>query len=197
MEDEKQLIQQAQQGNPVAFEQLIAEHQKRIFSIAYRIAGNSDDAADMAQEVLVKIFKNINKFKGDSKFSTWIYRVATNTCLDELKRIRRHPSYSLDQEIDTEEGSISAEIEDDAPTPEESAERKAVRDAVNIAIARLGDDHKKVIVLRDLQGFSYEEIAKIMNCSEGTVKSRISRARSQLKKILQQDRELFADYFVK
>ena len=197
MEEEKTLIQQAQSGDVDAFEQLIDEHQKRIFSIAYRVAGNPDDAADMAQEVLVKIFKNLNKFKGDSKFSTWIYRVATNTCLDELKRIRRHPTYSLDQEIDTDEGSISADIMDEAPTPEQAAERKAVQNAVNAAIARLGDDHKKVIVLRDIQGFSYEEIAEMMNCSDGTVKSRISRARAQLKKILSQDRELFSEYFVK
>lgn len=195
--EERELIRRAQGGDVAAFEQLINEHQKRIFSIAYRVAGNPDDAADMAQEVLVKIFKNINKFKGDSKFSTWIYRVATNTCLDELKRLKRHKAYSLDQELETEDGAVSVDVEDTAPTPEQSAERKAIRSAVNSAIAKLGEEHKKVIILRDIQGFSYEEIAKMLNCSDGTVKSRISRARAQLKKILSQDRELFSEYFVK
>ena len=195
--EERELIRRAQGGDVAAFEQLINEHQKRIFSIAYRVAGNPDDAADMAQEVLVKIFKNINKFKGDSKFSTWIYRVATNTCLDELKRLKRHKAYSLDQELETEDGAVSVDVEDTAPTPEQSAERKAIRSAVNSAIAKLGEEHKKVIILRDIQGFSYEEIAKMLNCSDGTVKSRISRARAKLKKILSQDRELFSEYFVK
>ncbi len=191
MEEEKILIARAQEGDPVAFEQLIADYQKRIFSIAYRLAGNIAEAEDMTQEVLIKVFKNLNKFEGKSKFSTWLYRVATNTCLDQSKRNRRYAAYSIDQELETEDGSIVSEIADEAPTPEEAAERRVMREAIHAAIAKLGDEHKKVIVLRDIQGFSYEEIARILQCSVGTVKSRINRARAQLKKILFKNRELF------
>ncbi len=191
MLSEQELIRSAQAGNAVAFEQLIEEHQKRIFSIAYRIAGNPEDAADMAQEVLVKIFRNLKNFRGDSKFSTWLYRVATTTCLDEQKRQRRHTAYSLDETLETEDGSLAVDPVDTGPTPEESMERKAVRQAIHQAIGKLKEEHKKVILLREVQGLSYEEIAKILNCSEGTIKSRINRARDSLKKFLLQNRELF------
>lgn len=196
MEREQQLIADARKGDVAAFEALIGEHQKRIFSIAFRMAGNPEDAADMAQEVLIKIFKNLGKFQGNSKFSTWVYRVATNTCLDELKKLRRHTAYSLDQELETEEGSVAAELADEAPTPEESAERRDLQRVVSEAIGMLSEDHKKAILLRDMQGFSYEEIANILQCSVGTVKSRINRARAQLKKILIKNGELFEDDFV-
>lgn len=196
MADEKLLIEKALSGDPIAFEDLIAIHQKNIFSIAYRIAGNQNDAEDMAQEVLIKIFKNLNQFKGNSKFSTWLYRVTTNTCLDMKKKIMKHSSYSLDQNLETDEGSISTEIQDNSPTPEQYAEQNAVQRAVNQAISNLNDQHKKVIILRDVQGFSYEEIADMLGCSVGTVKSRINRARAQLKKILFQNKELFDEFFV-
>lgn len=196
MEREQQLIADARKGDVAAFEALIGEHQKRIFSIAFRMAGNPEDAADMAQEVLIKIFKNLGKFQGNCKFSTWVYRVATNTCLDELKKLRRHTAYSLDQELETEEGSVAAELADEAPTPEESTERRDLQRVVSEAIGMLSEDHKKAILLRDMQGFSYEEIANILQCSVGTVKSRINRARAQLKKILIKNGELFEDDFV-
>ncbi|MBO5364588.1 MAG: sigma-70 family RNA polymerase sigma factor [Clostridia bacterium] len=191
MLSEQELIQSAQAGNAVAFEQLIADHQKSIFSIAYRIAGNQEDAADMTQEVLVKVFRNLKNFRGDSKFSTWLYRVATTTCLDEQKKQRRHTAYSLDEELETEDGSLATDLRDTGPTPEESAERKAIQQAIHLAIGKLKEEHKKVILLREVRGLSYEEIAKILKCSEGTVKSRINRARENLKKILLQNRELF------
>ena len=191
MLSEQGLIKSAQAGNAVAFEQLIEAHQKHIFSIAYRIAGNQEDASDMAQEVLIKIFRNLKNFRGDSKFSTWLYRVATTTCLDEQKKLRRHTSYSLDETLETEDGSLATEPADTGPTPEESLERKAMRQAIHQAIGKLKKEHQKVILLREVRGLSYEEIAKALNCSEGTVKSRINRARDQLKKILLENRELF------
>ncbi len=196
MDCEQELIKRAQNGDVAAFESLIEEYQKRIFSIAYRMVSNPEDAADLTQEVIVKIFKNLDKFQGNAKFSTWVYRIATNTCLDELKKNKRYTTYSLDKEIETEEGSLMGELPDKGPTPEQAAEKKAIQTAVREAIGKLPTDHKKVMILRDLQGLSYEEIADVVGCSVGTVKSRISRARENLKKILSQDRELFSDYFV-
>lgn len=185
--DEKRLIQKAKSGDNKAFEELIEEHFKKIYNIAYRMTGNPDDASDMTQEVMIKLFRNIGSFKGDSKFSTWVYRVATNTCLDELKKQKRHSHTSLNAEFDTGDGEMTYDVEDTSPTPEEAAEKKELRSTVAAAIQKLSPDHKAALVLRDIKGFSYDEIAKILNCSEGTVKSRLNRARAALKEILQKD----------
>lgn len=195
--DEQTLVEKAKQGDVEAFETLIAEHQKRIYNIAFKMIGNQEDALDLSQEVLIKIFKNLHKFHGSAKFSTWVYRVATNTCLDEIKKRRKYTTYSIDERIQTEDGDLTADIPDTAPTPEASAVQKDVQKIIQEGIAKLGDEHKKVIILRDLHGFSYEYIAKILKCSEGTVKSRISRARKKLKKILSENMELFEDFIVK
>lgn len=185
--DEKKLIQKAKAGDNKAFEELIEEHFKKIYNIAYRMTGNPDDASDMTQEVMIKLFRNIGSFKGDSKFSTWVYRVATNTCLDELKKQKRHSHTSLNAEFDTGEGELTYDVEDTAPTPEEATEKKELRHTVAAAIQKLSPDHKAAIILRDIKGFSYDEIAKVLKCSEGTVKSRLNRARAALKEILKKD----------
>lgn len=185
--DEGWLIKQAQKGDNKAFELLIDEHFKKIYNIAYRLSGNEADASDMTQEVLIKIFRHIGSFSGNSKFSTWVYRVATNTCLDELKKIKRRSTYSLDAELDTGENEVVVQVRDEAPTPDIAAEQKELSAAVGKAIKRLSPDHSAVVILRDIQGMSYEEVAKILNCSVGTVKSRLNRGRAQLKKILEKD----------
>lgn len=196
MSAEDLLIKRAQSGDIAAFEALIEAYEQKVFHIAYRMAGNPDDAADMAQEILLKIFRNVGKFKGESKFSTWVYRVATNTCLDELKKAKRKAAYSLDEEFETEEGQLGVEVADTAPTPEQRVEGQEIRDAITEAISRLSEEHRQIIILRDINGLTYEEVADILDCSLGTVKSRISRAREQLRKILSQDRELFERYYV-
>ena len=193
--DERLLVKKAQKGDHKAFEQLMEEHFKKIYNLAYRMTGNPDDASDMTQEVMLKLFRNIGSFKGDSKFSTWVYRVATNTCLDELKKSRRHSHTSLNTEYDTGDGEITCEVEDTSPTPEEMTEKKELRGMVADAVQRLSPDHRAAIVLRDIKGFSYGEIAKILNCTEGTVKSRISRARASLKEVLEKDFGFGGTYF--
>lgn len=193
--DENRLIKKAQKGDSKAFEELMEEHFKKIYNIAYRMTNNPDDASDMTQEVMIKLFRNIGSFKGNSKFSTWVYRVATNTCLDELKKSRRHSHTSLNAEIDTGEGELTVEVEDTSPTPEQATETKELRDMVAQAIVKLSPEHRTVIVLRDIRGFSYEEIAEILKCGAGTVKSRINRARASLKKVLQKDFGFDGTYF--
>lgn len=194
---EEMLVSKAQKGDRLAFEELMDIYFKRIYSIAYRMAGNADDASDMTQEVMLKLYRNIKSFGGNSRFSTWVYRVATNTCLDELKKLRRHASFSIDSGVETDEGSITAEIEDTAPTPEQKAEQGELKELVAKALNKLGDEHKTVVVLRDIQGFSYDEIARILGCSEGTVKSRISRGRAKLKSVLEKDFGFGGTYFTK
>ncbi len=195
MTDERFLIKKAQKGDHQAFEELMEEYFKKIYNIAFRMTNNPDDAADMTQEIMIKLFRNIGSFKGDSKFSTWVYRVATNTCLDELKKIRRHSHTSLNAELDTGESEVTFDVEDTAPTPEQHAEKAELKKIVAAAVEKLSPDHKAVIILRDIKGFSYDEIARILKCSEGTVKSRISRARAQLKSIIEKDFGFGGTYF--
>ncbi len=194
---ENTLIKKAQNGDSYAFEALIESHFKQIYNIAFRMTNNPDDAADMTQEVMLKLFKSIGSFNGNSKFSTWVYRVATNTCLDELKKMKRRTTLSLQNEIETDDGGYTMDIEDNSPTPEQSLEQNELKDIVAKAITYLSDEHKTIIILRDIRGFSYDEIARITGTTEGTVKSRLSRARAQLKNIIKKNFGFDGTYFNK
>lgn len=198
MTDENKLIKKAQKGDASAFEKIIAEYQNVVYSIAYRYAENSEDAADMSQEIFIKMFRNINTFQFKSKLSTWIYRVATNTCIDLVKKTKNdRNTYSIDDGYENSDGETKySEIADDSSRPDVALEEGEVRDVINMAISRLNEDYRLVIILRDIQGLSYDEISEIVGCSVGTVKSRISRGRKNLREILFEDRELFEKYYV-
>ncbi len=185
--DENILVKKAINGDNSAFEMLMEKHMGIIYNIALRMTANQDDAEDMTQEIMIKIFRSLSSFKGNSKFSTWIYRVAVNTCLDELKKKKNKKHLSLDAEISGDDGENQIEIKDDSPSPEKLAEQNELRDMVAAAVKLLSDEHRAVIVLRDIRGMSYSEIAEILGCSDGTVKSRISRERAQLKMILEKE----------
>lgn len=173
----RELVVKAQKGDLPAFEKLVEQHYARIYNIALGIMGNSHDAEDAAQNVLIKIYRAVGDFKFQSKFSTWIYRITANVCMDELRKRKRTAAISSDSLTDDALGA-------DYDTPEAHAlSRESVSD-LRSAINGLKDEHKRVIVLRDINGFSYEEIADITKCSVGTVKSRINRARAALKNTL-------------
>lgn len=195
--DENKLVNKAVKGDNSAFEALMEKHMGIIYNIALRMTANQDDAEDMTQEIMIKIFRSLGSFKGNSKFSTWIYRVAVNTCLDELKKKKNRKHLSLDAEISGDDGENQIEIKDDSPSPEKLAEQNELRDMVAAAVKLLSDEHRAVIVLRDIRGMSYSEIAGILGCSDGTVKSRISRARAQLKMILEKEYNFNGTYFEK
>lgn len=195
--DENKLVNKAVKGDNSAFEALMEKHMGIIYNIALRMTANQDDAEDMTQEIMIKIFRSLGSFKGNSKFSTWIYRVAVNTCLDELKKKKNKKHLSLDAEISGDDGENQIEIKDDSPSPEKLAEQNELRDIVAAAVKLLSDEHRAVIVLRDIRGMSYSEIAGILGCSDGTVKSRISRARAQLKMILEKEYNFNGTYFEK
>lgn len=194
--EEAKLLKQAKNGDSKAFSELLKSHLPMIYNIAYRMSGNAEDASDMTQEAMIKLFKNLESFNFQSKFSTWVYRVATNACLDEIKKQKRHSNVlSIDNEKETEEGALQFEIEDDAPTPDVSLEKREVRELVAAALTRLSAEHRAVLVLRDIKGMSYEETARILNCGEGTVKSRLSRARKKLKEVLENEFKIDGTYF--
>lgn len=200
MTDELKLIKKAQKGDVSAFEQIITRYRSVVYSVSYRYAENQDDASDMAQEIFLKMFRTINSFQFKSRLSTWIYRVATNTCLDLLKKRRNsfsESAYSYDVGYEDSDGNQNfAEVEDTRFMPDKKAEEAETKDVINRAIGRLPDDYRTAVILRDIRGLSYEEIADITDCSVGTVKSRISRARKNLREILSEDRELFEEFFV-
>ena len=189
---ELHLVKKSIDGDVDAFQQLIEKHQKKVFNIAYRMMGNEEDAKDMAQEALVKAYRNIGKFRLDSAFSTWLFRIATNACLDELRKNKKKMddiSLNIDKTDDGE--TLTKELAVDKNGPEMEFLKKERQRILAEGIKSLSEDYKRVIVLRDIQGFSYEEIAEICETNIGTVKSRINRGRSMLKEKLMLHKELF------
>ncbi len=178
-EEDALLIKRAQKSDAAALEALLMLYEKRIYNIAYRYMGNEADAYDMAQESLIKMYRNIKSFKGQSAFSSWVYRLTVNTCLDGLRRRRKAP-VSLDFAL---ESGINFEAGDEA-APEACVLSIESAEDIQHAIDTLADDHKQVIILRDINGLTYEEIAFSLGISIGTVKSRINRGRQRLKELL-------------
>ncbi|MGI6586487.1 MAG: sigma-70 family RNA polymerase sigma factor [Lutisporaceae bacterium] len=193
---EKLLIKKSQSGDVESFELLISSYDKRAYNIAYRIMGNEEDAKDMAQEALFRVFKSLKDFKGQAAFSTWLYRIVTNVCLDELRRRKNEKYVSIDSTIHTDSGELHMELCSDKETPENIYERVEQRELIKNAIKEMSEDYRSVIILRDIQGFSYEEISVILDCSLGTVKSRINRARTMLRDKLKQSMELSRENIV-
>ena len=187
---EQELIQLCKNGDREAFNQLIAQYQKQVFNIAYGMLSDYEDALDASQEVFVKVYRSIASFKGQSSFSTWIYRICANVCNDSLrKRQRRGVTVSIENDDDGD-NNIS-EIPSDTPTPEENVMMNERQRAVREAINNLSDEYREIIVYSDINQLSYDEISKVLKCPVGTIKSRLNRARNALRKILSEKRELF------
>ena len=178
---ERELIRKAKQGDMLAFEELILKHEKIVYNVALRMMNHSEDAKDISQEVFLKAYRSLVNFDERSAFSTWLYRITHNTCIDEMRKRKGKQSYSLEEELENEEGSMQRQIADEGDTPEESLLRQEQKSEILQALDTLSEEHKAAIILRDVKGLSYEEIAEILELSLGTVKSRISRARNQLK----------------
>lgn len=186
--DERKLIRQAKAGDKDAFSTLLLAHEARMYNIAYRMMGNSEDAMDMVQEAMIKVYRSLGRFEGTAQLSTWLYRVTTNTCLDELRRRKLRKNVSLEER---EEQGAPALVDSAFVRPEEAAENAERGRVLRQAMETLSPDHKAAIVLRDVQGMSYDQAAKIMDCPVGTMKSRVNRARSALREELQKQTELF------
>lgn len=198
MEDlrERQLIKKAIKGHTEAFESLILKYEKKIYNLCLYMLKDSEEAYDAAQEVCLKIWRQLDKFEGNSKFSTWIYRITTNQCLDILrKNKKRSQDISLFQSNEEDDQEWLLEGEKSTTEVSETIEKKELQEILSRAIHELKEEHQVVLILRDLENYSYEEIATILDLSLGTVKSRLSRARGSLKKILEQDKEPYKSFF--
>ncbi len=170
-------------GDHRAFEELVHRHQRRIYNLALRFLRSPVEAQDTAQEIFIKAFRSLKTFRNESRFSTWLYMVAVNHCKNRLKYLRRRHYYdgdSFDPPDDSADDAPPRQFATSDPNPSEQVQAAEVQQAVRRAIDELSDEHRAAIVLRDLHGMSYEEIAAATGEAVGTVKSRIHRARLEL-----------------
>lgn len=185
--DEQALIAAARRGETQAFNKLITNYQSIVFNVAYRILHDEDAAADAAQEAFLSAFHALAGFRGGS-FKAWLLRIVTNACYDHLRALQRRPTSSLDDlQVDPDHSLM---LLDEAESPEEYAVRQDLGRAIQAGLDELPPDQRATLILSDIQGFSYEEIAQATSVSLGTVKSRLSRGRARLRDYLQQQEEL-------
>lgn len=185
------LVQRAQQGDRQAFDALVRKHEGRAYQFAYRLTQSPEEAADVVAEAFVRVYNALPNFRGNSVFTTWLYRILTNCYLDLRKRerIRRHES--LDATVATEEGEVTRQFVDPSPTPGTEVETSERNEALVRAIGKLPEYQQAMIVMFHVEMLSYEDIAEALDLPLGTVKSRLNRARLSLRQLLQDQLELF------
>lgn len=185
------LIEKSKNGDLEAFELLVRRYESKVYTVAYRFLGNYADASDLAQETFLRLYQALPGFRGQSSFMTWLYRITANACRDEIRRQRRYNVVSLDVETGTNGTQAISQVPSRDPSPEEAVEQKEFNEMVQKCLSTLSEEHRLVLVMREIQGMAYEEIADVLNCSLGTVKSRLSRARQAFKEKFSSQRELF------
>lgn len=171
----------AADGDDSAFEELVRKHERLVSTCVYSIVGNAEDVLDVSQEVFLKVYRSLGSFNGDSEFSTWLYRIAKNTALDFVRK--RKTNVSIDSSGEEGEG-FDVPDESISASPEKTALKNEKYRLLYKAINDLSDEHREIIILRDLNDYSYDEISDILKVEPGTVKSRLHRAREALRKIL-------------
>lgn len=185
MDEDIELVAQALQGNENGFEQLVKRYQDKVYTLCYRYSGNNEDACDLAQEAFIKAYRSLATFQGSSRFGTWLYRITTNVCLDEIRRRKRRiQAQSLDQPVEGMDSEMAKIVLDEAPPVDDLYEQKEQSQYIQSLLMQMKPEHRMVLLLKDIMGFSYEEIAQMLNISSGSVKSRLSRARDLLRRKL-------------
>jgi RNA polymerase sigma-70 factor (ECF subfamily) len=189
--EERFLVGRAQEGDSAAFEQLVVSSQNEVYALAFKLLGNEQDALDISQDAFLKAYLSIGSFRGDSKFSVWLYRVTYNLCLDKLRKKKRRRETRLDNDADTE---LELQFEDPSPSPEERLLSRETSEIVRRGLDSLSPKQRAVLIMREVTGMSYAEIAKASGLREGTVKSRINRARLALAEFLRKNGTFPDDY---
>lgn len=192
--DETALIKAAQQGDIDSFNRLVLAYQHQVYNLAYRIMGEEAAAADAAQEAFISAYNHLKSFRGGS-FKSWLLRIVTNACYDDLRRRKRRPATSLEELMGDETGETGFDLPEPTDGPETLLQRREMAALLQRGITTLPEDQRIVLVLSDVQGLSYDEIAEITRSNLGTVKSRLSRARTKLRDYLQAHGELLPENY--
>ncbi len=181
-----ELVERVQQGDLDAFEHLVRRYQHRVYNHVSRMIGAGEDAVDLTQDIFVKVYRSLNRFRGQASFQTWLYRVTANLCVDRHRRNQRAPQVvrSLEAPVETDTGEVEVELPDWDDNPERLMMTRELQQQVKVAILQLSEKLRPVIVMHDLEGHSYEEIAAALEIPLGTVKSRLFNARAALKELL-------------
>ena len=185
---QKEVIESCKGGDEKAFAEIVFHYQKRVFNIAYRMLGNLEEAKDLAQEVFISVFESIKDLKEEIKFDAWLTAITLNHCRNRWKYLKRRQYFnsdSLDDPVETEEGTMPRAVVDPSDNPEALYEKKMIQQFIQKGLLQLKEDQRELLILRDLQGFSYEEIGETLGLPEGTIKSKLHRARMDLKEVLE------------
>ncbi len=177
--EEQTWIHKAQKGDEAAFAQLVTAYEKQVYTMALRMVGNPEDALDVSQETFLKAWRGLKSYRADAKLSTWLYRLATNVAIDFLRKERRETACSL-----TDEEQVETAVTDDQADPYIQVSQKMEQVEIAKALEQLEPEYRQALVLRAVNGLSYEEIAQVTGCKSGTVKSRIARAREKMRQTL-------------
>ena len=182
-EEEAKIIRAVVDGNTNAFEDLVLEYQKQVYHIALKMTGNEEDAFDLSQEAFLKAFRSLSTFRGEAGFGSWLYRMTANLCIDFLRKKKRQGGQIISLDVE-EEDRRPTELPDLRYEPQNALEKKEVQEKVRAGLEKLPHEQKLILVLRDVEGFSYQEISDALKIELGTVKSRIYRARAHLARLL-------------
>jgi len=184
----REVIASCKAGDEKAFGEIVLFYQKKVFNIAYRMLGNMEEAKELSQEVFLSVFESIKDLREEMKFSAWLTQITLNHCRNKWKYLKRRQYFnsdSLDDPVETEDGEMAKEMPDQSNNPEMLYEKKTVQQFVRRGLERLKEEQRELVVLRDLQGYSYEEIGQLVHLPAGTIKSKLHRARMDLKEILE------------
>ena len=183
----REVIECCKAGDKKAFAEIVLHYQKRVFNIAYRMLGNMEEAKDIAQEVFLTVFESVKDLREEVKFGAWLTQITLNHCRNRWKYLKRRQYFNSDSyedPMEVEEGVMPSSVAHSSDNPESLYEKKMIQQFIQKGLLKLKEDQRELLVLRDLQGFSYEEIGRLLQLSEGTVKSKLHRARMNLKEIL-------------
>ena len=184
---DQELVARCQAGDRVAYQTLVKRYQRRVYGIAFGVLRNPEDAMDVSQEAFVKVYNNLGQFKGDSAFFTWLYRIVVNLCIDHCRKHGKHRAVEYDDRLSS--GSDDDEVlpltaSTRSFNPAQAYQEREIGEAIGAALATLSENHRAIMLLREVDGLSYEDIAEVMNCQIGTVMSRLHHARKNLQKAL-------------
>ena len=181
---EEQLIRRAQQGDNGAFEELLLLHQKKVYNLCLRMSANPDDALDLSQEAFLRAWRSLGQYQFEANFSTWLFRLTSNICIDFLRRKKRRQETSLTESYDDSDEGAELSVPDAQPGPEQQAITNETKIELARAMEQLSPEHREILQLRVIEDLQYEQIADILGVRVGTVKSRLARARLSFRKIL-------------